>query len=151
MGKVLVVEGDHLLRWSLEKLLSREGHTVHTVEPAAASIEWLRTGEYRVVIKCYGKVEYDGFQAVRWIKAQNPQTHVIIVAAMATPQNEQLARDTGAFDFFDKPFELAELRQAVERAIGMPERRKGPRCCSDGCQWVGPCDELSRVPRRRTA
>jgi DNA-binding NtrC family response regulator len=151
MGKVLVVEGDHLLRWSLEKLLSRDGHTVHTVEPGGANGEGVRTGEYRVIIKGYGTVESDGFREIRWIKAQNPQTHVIIIAAMATPQNERLARDTGAFDFFDKPFELAALRQAVERAIGTPERRKGPRCCADGCLWLGPCDELSRVPRRRTA
>ena len=149
MGKVLVVEGDHLLQWSLEKVLSRDGHTVHTIEKAAASADGMRTGGYGVVIKDYGTLESDDFRAIRQIKAQNPQTHVIVVAAMATPQSERLARDTGAFDFFDKPFELAELRQAVKRAIGTPERRKGPRCCNDGCRWIGPCDELSREPLRQ--
>jgi DNA-binding NtrC family response regulator len=147
MAEVLIVEDDYLLRWSLEKLLSRDGHRVHSVEPAATSEEAAEAGEYRVVVKDYGTSESDGFRAIRWIKAKNPQTHVIVITADATPQAERVARDTGAFDFFDKPFELVVLKQAVERAIATPERRRGPRCCAGGCRWVGPCDDLREVPR----
>ncbi len=144
MASLLVVEDDQLMRWSLEQFLRRAGHAVHAVDSGTAAIDAAREGDFRVVITDYRIPEPNGLTVLQRIKAQIPQTHVIMITAHAMPQMERSARDMGAFDFFDKPFELAALKQAVERAILTPERRRGPRGCCDGCEWQRPCG-----PRRQ--
>ena len=139
MAKVLIAEDDHLMRWSLEKLLSREGHAVHSVDSDKAAIGAVKTGEYRVAIINHMS-EVADFQTLRWIKTLNPKAHVIVIAANVTPHMEQLARNVGAFDFLEKPFQFVTLKQAMERAIVTPERRRGSRGCCNGCEWQQPCD-----------
>ncbi len=139
MANVLVVEDDHLMRWSLETTLSRDGHVVHSVDSGVAAIDAARAGEYKVVITDYRMVETDGLHVLRWIKSQHPETHVILITGHPTPQVERLARDIGAFDFLEKPLKFVALKQAVGRAIVTPERRRGPRGCCDGCEWRTPC------------
>ncbi len=151
MANVLVVEDDHLMRWSLEESLRRAGHAVHSVDSGSAAIEAAKENEFRVVITDYRLPEPDGLHVLQEIKAQTPQAHVIMITAHGMPHMERLARNMGAFDFFDKPFELAALRQAVERAIVMPERRKGPRGCCGGCEWQSPCSARPAIPDKNMA
>ncbi len=151
MANVLVVEDDHLMRWSLEESLRRAGHAVHSVDSGSAAIEAAKENEFRVVITDYRLPEPDGLHVLQEIKAQTPQAHVIMITAHGMPHMERLARNMGAFDFFDKPFELAALRQAVERAIVMPERRKGPRGCCGGCEWQSPCSARLAIPDKNMA
>lgn len=139
MAKVLIAEDDHLMRWSLEKLLNREGHAVLCVDSDKAALGVAKTGDYRVAIINHMS-EVADFQTLFWIKTLNPKTHVIVIAATVTPHMEQLARSVGAFDFLEKPFQFVALKQAVDRAIVTPERRKGPRGCCAGCEWQKPCD-----------
>jgi two-component system, NtrC family, response regulator AtoC len=140
MAKVLIAEDDHLMRWSLEECLRRDGHTVQAVDSGSEAIEASRAGDFRVVISDYRLPGQDGVQVLRGIKTRSPQTHLILITGYGKPHLERLARDLGAFDFFDKPFKLVALKQAVDRALGTPERRRGPRCCSEGCEWWRPCE-----------
>ncbi len=139
MAKVLVVEDDHLMRWSLAELLRRAGHAVHSADTGSAALNALIAGDFRVVITDYRIPEPDGLCLLQQIKARTPQTHVIMITGRPAPNMERLARDAGAFDFFDKPFELAALKRSVDRAMVTPERRKGPRGCCGGCEWQSPC------------
>jgi DNA-binding NtrC family response regulator len=151
MAKLLVVEDDHLMRWSLEECLRRAGHAVHSVDSGTAAIEAARQNDFRVVITDYRVPGPDGLHLLQRIKAQSPQAHVILITAHASPEMERQARNMGAFDFFDKPFELAELKQAVVRASLMPERRKGPRGCCGGCEWKSPCGAWLAILDTNTA
>ncbi len=147
MAKILVVEDNQLMRWSLEATLTHAGHSVRSVESAKEAVDEARTGDYRVVVTDYALTGPHGIQVLRWIKTQVPQTHVIVITAEPTPLMERQARNLGAFDFLEKPFQFASLRAAVDRALVTPERRKGPRGCCSGCEWKRPCDGWS-VPVR---
>jgi DNA-binding NtrC family response regulator len=149
MARVLIADDDHLMRWSLERFLIRYGHVVDSVGSGSAVIDASNSGEYQVVISDYVMPEPNGLQVLRWVKRKCPQTHVILITARATTQMERLARDMGAFDFLEKPFALAAVKRAVDRAIATPERRKGPRGCCDGCEWQRPCGRrrLPQTPR----
>ncbi len=147
MAKLLVAEDDHLMRWSLEKFLTHDGHEVHCVESGNAAIDATKDAEYQVVITDYALPESDGLHVLRSIKSRIPQTHVIVITGQAFPPMERFARDIGAFDFFEKPFHFVDLKQAVERAIVTPERRRGPRGCCSGCEWHKPCDHMGSLQR----
>ena len=147
MAKVLVAEDDHLMRWSLEQSLKRDGHDVQAIGSGMAAVEAISGGGYRVAIINYSTATPSGPQVLRRMKANAPQTHVIVMTAEPGPQMERHARDIGAFDFLEKPFRLSALKQSVDRAIVTPERRKGPRGCCSGCEWHTPCSFWETSPR----
>lgn len=139
MSRVLVAEDDHLMRWSLEITLGRDGHAVHAVGSGEAAIAAVMNDDYQVVVTDYTLPEADGLQVLWRVKARSPRTHVIVITGDATPELEKLARDMGAFEFLEKPFPLPVLKKAVERALATPEHRKGPRGCCGQCAWHHPC------------
>ncbi len=140
MAKVLIAEDNRLMRWALETSLGRDGHTVRAVESGEAAIEALRDGDYRVVLTDYQLPKLDGIQVLWHVKTESPQTHVIVIAGQAPPELERLARDIGAFAFFEKPLRFTALKEALDFALATPERRKGPRGCCGGCVWAKPCE-----------
>ena len=145
MARILVADDDHLLRWSLQQRLTQEGHVVRAVGSGLAAVEATVEEEFRVAIVQYESREAGkpgGPEVLRKIKAHTPDTHVIAISAESAPHVERQARDLGAFDFLEKPFQLVALRRAVERAIKTPERRRGPRGCCPGCEWQAPCAPL---------
>jgi DNA-binding NtrC family response regulator len=140
MAKLLIAEDNRLMRWSLETSLSRDGHVVHSVESGEAAIEALHNDDYRVVLTDYQLPKLDGLHVLWHVKTTRPQTHVIIITGHATPPLERLARDMGAFEFFEKPIHFMALKEALDFALVTPERRKGPRGCCGVCVWGKPCD-----------
>ncbi len=110
------------MRWSLERVLSRDGHVVHTADSAAAAIEAAKQADYRVVVTDYAMPDTDGLEVLQWIKQHIPEAQVILMTAFPTPQLGRLARDMGAFDLLEKPFPVAALKQAVDEAIATPQR-----------------------------
>lgn len=151
MAKVLVADDDHLMRWSLEQSLKRDGHDVQAICSGMAAVEAISGGGYQVAIINYSTAAPSGPQVLRWMKAKAPQTHVIVMTAEPAPQMERHARDIGAFDFLEKPFRLSALKQSVDRAVVTPERRKGSRGCCGGCEWHTPCSFWKTSPTGEAA
>jgi DNA-binding NtrC family response regulator len=146
MARVLVADDDHLMRWSLERILMEDGYAVHSADSGKAAIAEAGRTEFHVVVTDYRMEAPNGLDILWWIKTHTPKTHVIVITAHATRELEQFVRNIGAFDFFEKPFQLATLKRAVAKALLTPERRKGPRGCCAGCDWQTPC-EMSKRPR----
>ena len=120
MARLLIAEDDHLMRWSLEATLGRDGHTVHAVGSGEAAIVAVMNDDYQVVITDYTLPKADGLQVLWRVKARSPQTHVIVITGEAAPELEKLARDMGAFDFLEKPFPLSVLKKAVATGPSAP-------------------------------
>jgi DNA-binding NtrC family response regulator len=59
----------------------------------------------------------DGFETLSEIKKINPDLPVIILTAYGTNERIIETMKSGAYDYMDKPFELAEFLIVVERAI----------------------------------
>jgi len=141
MASVLIAEEDRLLRWSLEEKLRHYGYAVRSVESGPAAVEAARGGSYRVAVISFDAADPSGARTLRWIKFRSPETHVIVMTSDPSSQVERHARNLGAFDVLEKPFPLAMMQPAVERAAVTPERRKGPRGCCSGCEWMKPCHD----------
>ncbi len=127
MARVLVADDDGLIRWSLTRVLSREGYDVVGVASPAAALEEIGRGSVGVLITDYVFSESDGIEVLRKIKTSRPEIHVLLITAYGSPQLERLARDIGAFDYFEKPFDMKAVVASVARALVTPERRRGPR------------------------
>jgi DNA-binding NtrC family response regulator len=68
----------------------------------------------------------DGLEVLRRIKEMHPSCEVIMLTGVNSQQLAEKAMSFGAFDFIGKPFDVADLRQKVARAIEQVSRRSQP-------------------------
>lgn len=59
----------------------------------------------------------DGLETLKQIKSIHPEGQVIMLTALNTARTAFSAKETGAFDYVTKPFDVDELRLRVERAL----------------------------------
>jgi DNA-binding NtrC family response regulator len=127
MPKILVTDEDGLVRWSLRQALLHDGYEVLAVDSPARTLEESLRGTVDVVITDSNFRDSNGIDLLRAIKTSMPKTHVIMITAQGDSRLERLARDIGAFDYFEKPFDVKAVTSSVGRALLTPERRRAPR------------------------
>ena len=118
-ARVLVVDDEALIRWSLNERLSSAGYEVHEAGDGAAALNYFRDGAPRIdlVVLDLKLPDADGVDLLKKIKRLSPTCRVILMTAFGTPDKLVDARDNGAYDVVSKPFNLDKMLQAVERAL----------------------------------
>ncbi|TXK15422.1 response regulator transcription factor [Microbacterium saccharophilum] len=68
----------------------------------------------------------DGFEAARRIRAQNPETYLIMITALHDEADVVLGLSAGADDFIHKPFRPREFRARIEALLRRPRAPLAP-------------------------
>ena len=114
--KVLVVDDEKLVRWSLEQKLSREGYTVETAASGEEALEHVRGNDFDLVLLDIRLPGMDGVRTLREIKKLDPEIGVIMLTADTGIANAVECMRLGAHNYLCKPFEFDEVRVALEKA-----------------------------------
>jgi DNA-binding NtrC family response regulator len=117
MGTVLVIDDEQLVRWSIEKLLSKDGHEVVSVGTGAEGLLKLRESIPDVVLLDMKLPDIEGIEILRTIKKENGELPVIVITAYGSIDSAINAIKTGAFDYIVKPFDAEKLKLTVNRAL----------------------------------
>ena len=119
MTKVLVVDDDSGVRFTLKGLLEDEGLEVLEASDGEQGLALVERGGVDLVVSDVRMPKLDGLGLLSRIqKLAEPRPHVILVTAHG---NERLAVEAikrGAYDYFKKPFELDDVLNVVRRALG---------------------------------
>jgi DNA-binding response OmpR family regulator len=59
----------------------------------------------------------DGLKVCRFLKSQNTTKDIPVIIVSATPGIGKMAKEAGADDFIEKPFQIKDLLGVVERWI----------------------------------
>src|SRR5262249_368054 len=118
---ILIVEDDADLGFLLQELLKREGYGVEVVETAAEARQRLQRGMYDLILLDYKLPDGDGLELLPHFQDLAPDVPIILMTAFSTRQIALEATRMGAHDFFNKPFDLQEVKVVVRRAL---ERRR---------------------------
>jgi DNA-binding NtrC family response regulator len=116
MATLLIVDDDNLVRENLHELLSAS-HECHTADRAEQALAYLDIETYDVVLTDLAMPVLSGRDLLGHIQAKHPTTPVIVISAMFEEDDAREIMDAGAFAYFAKPFNLAEIEAAVDRAI----------------------------------
>ncbi len=117
MDRILVVDDDASLRRVLEYNLSEEGYVVETAGDGGEALEKLGREAFALVVTDIKMPGMDGMDLLKRIKADAPDTQVIVITAFGTIEMAVEAMKSGAFEYILKPFNRDELKLAVKKAL----------------------------------
>jgi DNA-binding NtrC family response regulator len=109
--RVLVVDDETLLRWSIAEVLAHNGHRV--VEAASASAARAAIGATSdpidVVVLDFRLPDSDDLQLLADIRRQSPGSAIVLMTAFGTPEVVDGALALGAYRVVNKPFDMLAL------------------------------------------
>ncbi|MEW4466991.1 nitrogen regulation protein NR(I) [Parasphingorhabdus sp. JC815] len=114
---ILLVEDDLSVSHIIVTALKADGMAVDSCKTVADRDSLLASGKYDLLITDVGLGEEDGLATLKAVKAHDPDLPIIVISAQNTLNTAVRASETGAFEYFPKPFDLDELMEAVRQAI----------------------------------
>jgi len=110
MARIIVVDDEPLVGRTIERALSKVGHTVLRATKREELQQHLKTGPFDLLILDLHMPDIDPEEAVSWVKAGNPAVKVLVVTGSS---------DVADYDFIQKPFQIDELRQKVREMLNV--------------------------------
>jgi DNA-binding response OmpR family regulator len=109
---VLVVEDERLLNWSLASSLNKWGFEVQPVFTGDEALDRIEKSGFDVVLLDYQLPDRDGLEIARTIRLRQPNAVIFLLTAF---QLNELPLHSGLIDnYFNKPLDLQQLRQALQ-------------------------------------
>ncbi|HOW71407.1 MAG TPA: sigma-54 dependent transcriptional regulator [Phycisphaerae bacterium] len=125
--KVLIIEDESLIRWSLRQKLEERGYQVSEAQDGAEAAVWLSEGAYDLVLLDHRLPDVAGLDLLRRIRETNQDLLVIMITAYSRIEDAVEAIKLGAFDYVAKPFNMDELLHTVETALETTKLRREVR------------------------
>ncbi|MBN1297060.1 sigma-54-dependent Fis family transcriptional regulator [bacterium] len=113
---VLIVDDEANMRRILEVTLKREGYGTLTAENGAAALDILQRYPVQIVLTDLKMPGIDGMTLLRECVTRFPDIPLIMLTAHGTVETAVEAMKLGAFDYVTKPFDIAEIRQSLDKA-----------------------------------
>jgi two-component system nitrogen regulation response regulator GlnG len=117
MNRVLVVDDEPAVCWSLKELLSDRGCDVQTAGSVETAWPIIASTPPDVIVLDVRLPGEDGLTALPRIREIAPRCRVIVITAFGDLPTAAKAFSRGAFEYLVKPFDLAAFAEVVSRAV----------------------------------
>jgi DNA-binding NtrC family response regulator len=129
--RLLVVDDEQLIRWSLEQTLASGGYDVSSVSLGEAALSAVREDPPDVILLDLKLPDVDGLQVLRHLKELNPHIQVLIMTAYADVGTAVEAMKLGAYDYLPKPIDFENLAVTIRNALEASQLRRKVRLLSE--------------------
>lgn len=116
-GKILIVDDEKLVRWSLHENFQKEGYQVDMAEDGAEALSKAEKTQYDLVLLDIRLPVINGIDVLHKMKKIDSHLIVIMMTAYGDIETAVEAMKAGAYDYINKPFNVNEIRTRVERAF----------------------------------
>ncbi|WP_310531604.1 sigma-54 dependent transcriptional regulator [Novosphingobium sp.] len=113
---VLLVEDDMSIAIVITAALEAEGFSVTHCDSVAMRDRLLADSDFNVLVTDVMLTDGDGIVGLPGIRESFPKMPIIVLSAQNTLDTAVRATDTGAFEYFPKPFDIDELARTVRQA-----------------------------------
>jgi len=125
--RILVVEDYEPLRSALIKALREGGHSVEAKADGVSGLEAAVSGAHDVVVLDLMLPGMDGIEVLTRMRAEQIDSHVLILTARDTTDDRIRGLDAGADDYLVKPFAMKELLARVRALVRRQYDQKAPK------------------------
>lgn len=114
---ILIIDDDAEIRYSLDRVLSPDGHKIITADSGEQGIEVAEKNNPDLIFLDNRMGGISGIETLQHLRTASPASLVILMTAYGTTQTAIQAMKHGAFDYVLKPFDLAKLKEMVAKAL----------------------------------
>ncbi len=114
---VLVVDDAAFMRMMIRDILAKEGYVIHEAVNGRDAVEKYREVHPDLVTMDITMPEMSGLEALREIRAVDPEARVLMVSAMGQQKMIVEALESGAMDFLVKPFQPTKVLETIKKCL----------------------------------
>lgn len=126
MPKLLVVDDEASICFSMSEYFSLQGFEVDTATETEEAEKLVETTGYQVIIqdlRLGTNRDPDGLKIIKLAHQHHPETRIIVLTAYGSAEIEDEARRCGADAFLRKPKPLSQVAQVVQGLIESPAKQ----------------------------
>lgn len=121
MSSILLVDDEPLLRQNLSKFLKVLGHDVLVAGNGREAMSVIEGSSVDLVVTDVNMPDMDGLELLNALRGRTPPLPIVVMSGGGRFDKAMLlqsAKVLGAVVILAKPFSLADLKSAVEEALG---------------------------------
>jgi two-component system, NtrC family, response regulator AtoC len=115
--RVLIVDDEKNMRWVLGQALSAEGFDVVEAADGGAALDAVGELEPDVMVLDHRMPGKDGMEVLRTLRSKGLTFPIIMLTAHGNVATAVEAMKAGASEYLTKPFDLEELKLAIDKAL----------------------------------
>lgn len=123
--RILLMEDENVVAEGLKMILTEDGYRVEIADTGNGALAQLHSQPYDLLVADLRLPDIDGMEVIKQVKAEKPETFVIVITGYSTVDTAVEAMRYGASDYLAKPFTDEQIRSAVEKTL------KGKRTRTD--------------------
>ncbi len=127
--KILVIEDEKLLAFSLKTILSSKGFDVEIAFDGQTGAEYAQLGVYDLLILDVMMPGMDGYEVTRTVRRQRINTPILMLTARSGVEDRIQGLNAGADYYLTKPFDSRELLACINTLL----RRQGKQINELSC------------------
>jgi DNA-binding NtrC family response regulator len=136
--RILVVDDEYLIRWTLQQNLEREGYEVILAETGEEALEKIKDEAPDLALLDIKLPGMDGYQVLE--KALKLDEGIIPIMITAFDEVDKVVRAMrlGAFDYISKPFDFSKVHLSIQKALEASQlKREVRRLRREKRNWYG--------------
>ncbi len=150
MVKILVVEDEPGIAFSLESDLETEGYEVTMVADGAEAVSCALAGAFDLILLDVMLPHKDGFEICRELRHRGLKIPIILLTAKTQEAEKVMGLDVGADDYVTKPFSPRELRARIRARLRGALPSEPAAAQPDDVYRFGCCElDMTRFELRR--
>ena len=121
MSRILIVEDEPAIAFTLENDLEAEGYEIAVVADGVEAVRRALSEPFDLILLDVMLPNKDGFEVCRELRRGGLRTRIIMLTAKTQEAEKILGLDMGADDYVTKPFSPRELRARIRAMLRRTE------------------------------
>ena len=122
--RILIIEDEHLIGWSLQQNFQKEGYEAEVIETGKDAVRRIKEEVPDLVLLDNRLPGCSGMEILEEIRREHEGILVILMTAYGDEELAVQAIKAGAYDYVKKPFKMDEITLTVEKALETVRLRK---------------------------
>jgi DNA-binding NtrC family response regulator len=137
-ARILVVDDEYLIRWTLQQNLEKEDYEVILAETGEEALDKLREEAPDLMLLDIKLPGVDGYEVLERGLKVDPGIITIMITAFEDVENVVRAMRLGAFDYVTKPFDFGKVSLSIQKALEASQlKREVRRLRGEKRNWYG--------------